>query len=352
MTRILYLDLVKFFAIYLVVFAHTVTYGIVNDSITCSIHNIIYAFHMPLFAIVSGYFFKADFHWSSFLLKKFITLIYPIVFFAFIYSVFILRLPNDIPSLSFHAQAYLRDFLIAVRDMGWFLKAIFLCYVYLNLANYVYSKNAIAATFLSVFILYVTTLLGIIPNKCDCVEDFVFLYPFFVTGSLFRQYNFLDRGHKILYILSLLVFVFCYIFLWKHSYCFYSTNTSFFAQSSDNVFGITLVIVMFFRYLMGLIGSYFVIMTFKKLCDTKCADNNQHFTYINLLATVGQCSLGIYLIQDIVLPLLKGCVSVSSSFLSFTIAVFMAFVICLAITMFVQLTKRYHILSVLMWGKK
>ena len=49
-------DVTKFVAIYCVVLAHTITYDVIGDHITWMVHDIIYTFHMPLFAIISGYF--------------------------------------------------------------------------------------------------------------------------------------------------------------------------------------------------------------------------------------------------------------------------------------------------------
>lgn len=350
MNRIVFLDFVKFIAIYLVVFAHTVTYGVISDGITCHIHNVIYAFHMPLFAIVSGYFFKSNIHWKPFIKKKIWTLLYPIIFWAFIYSIFILRLPNDISSHNFHMQAYLRDFLIAVKDMGWFLKALFLCYVSLNVCMAIKNMSVAKTAVTSVILLYILALTGAIPNKCHIIENFIFLYPFFVTGFFFKHFAVLEKANN-LYIYSLFVFVVGYAFFWKHAYCFYSTNTSFFAPSDGKVSGVALIIVMLFRYLMGVSGSYFVILAIKKLIEKFRVESYREHRVVKMVLLVGQSSLAIYLIQDIALPLLKGHIVLNSEIVSLLVANFIALILCVTVAIFVQAVSKNKFLSRLMWGK-
>lgn len=54
------LDGIKFLLICLVVLCHFTQSSRYDNELTTSIYTWVYAFHMPLFVLLSGYFFKAD----------------------------------------------------------------------------------------------------------------------------------------------------------------------------------------------------------------------------------------------------------------------------------------------------
>ena len=84
--RIDYYDIVKGFAIWLVVLGHCIqTFG--SDPEHNKLFLLIYAFHMPLFMMVSGKFFISSCHkynTSQFLKKKFNRLYLPSLFWGLI----------------------------------------------------------------------------------------------------------------------------------------------------------------------------------------------------------------------------------------------------------------------------
>jgi len=55
LNRILWLDALKCFAMFLVIWGHVIQYG-VTDYLENDIHIGIYSFHMPLFMMISGFF--------------------------------------------------------------------------------------------------------------------------------------------------------------------------------------------------------------------------------------------------------------------------------------------------------
>lgn len=59
--RVLYLDLLKCFAIFLVIWGHSIQYFKSTAYFDEPIYRIIYSFHMPLFMALSGYFSEKDF---------------------------------------------------------------------------------------------------------------------------------------------------------------------------------------------------------------------------------------------------------------------------------------------------
>lgn len=58
--RDLTLDGIKFLLICLVVLCHFTQTSRYDNELTTSIYTWVYAFHMPLFVLLSGYFFKTD----------------------------------------------------------------------------------------------------------------------------------------------------------------------------------------------------------------------------------------------------------------------------------------------------
>ena len=56
--RILYIDAIKTVLIFLVIWGHTIQYTNANEGLGNPIAAFIYSFHMPMFMMLSGMFFK------------------------------------------------------------------------------------------------------------------------------------------------------------------------------------------------------------------------------------------------------------------------------------------------------
>ena len=285
-----------------------------------------------------------------FLKKKSIMLLLPLVFWAFVKAVFIQRLPYDILMNSFHLQAYLRDILISIKESGWFLKALFLCFLFLYCSKKFFRGSNFLIAIVSTLLLLIFGWLGVIPNKCYCLEDFIFLYPFFVTGYLYhigRENLYKQRGRIML--ISCLLFIGGYILFWKHSYCFYTTNTSLFAESVVGMSGMKLLVIFLLRYIVGVTGSLLVWGLVRTSCYRM--EHQRKVKVLSWIVKMGQCTLAIYLLQDIILPLLRGVFVMESAPCSFLVANVITVVVCMVITLCVQMTKGNGKLSMVLWGK-
>ena len=83
MARIKKFDYIKGFAIILIVLGHALTYCYSLKDI----YKIIYSFHVPLFFIISGYFFNSELNFKCFCKKKAKRLLLPYLFYSFLFLI-------------------------------------------------------------------------------------------------------------------------------------------------------------------------------------------------------------------------------------------------------------------------
>ena len=124
--RILYWDVIKCFAIFLVIWQHCLKNMVGDDEWTDSVNKFIVSFHMPLFMIVSGYFARSVFKKGVIetLIKKGFQLVLPSISFYFLVGIILIVVR--------HNMAFV-DALMSLLDYCctsfWFLKALFVFYV-------------------------------------------------------------------------------------------------------------------------------------------------------------------------------------------------------------------------------
>lgn len=132
-SRIVYIDFLKAFAIFLVIWGHIIgSWG--YACINVFTHDFIYSFHMPLFAIISGYFFNSNAFWRDFFTKKTMQLFWPLVSWSIIVFGLIPFVQNSYVSFTggepVHLFAMQRNVFYNVIDWGWwFLRALYLCFI-------------------------------------------------------------------------------------------------------------------------------------------------------------------------------------------------------------------------------
>lgn len=133
-SRILLFDLLKAFAIFLVVWGHVIQYFLSSDSQTEPVYRFIYAFHMPLFMMVSGYFAGSslDRPVLPMLRKRFMQLIVPCVTWGLV--LYVTQLEAIAPArASDYSPAGL---LHCLTHWFWFLKSLFCCFVLLAIGKW------------------------------------------------------------------------------------------------------------------------------------------------------------------------------------------------------------------------
>ncbi len=152
--RLDWIDQLKGFTIFLVVYGHN--YPILEKYI--------YSFHMPLFIIISGFFFPDKTNLYD-IKKRFKNIIVPYFIWAFFLFGFWVLISKNIGVSSEKNLSTLKNFIgifyaqggMEYMDWGiplWFLPMIFLCFLFYSTINY-FSNNKIFVTVLCFSISYI-----------------------------------------------------------------------------------------------------------------------------------------------------------------------------------------------------
>lgn len=289
-----YLDIVKGIAIILMIFAHCIVSGngdfflkkeLFWDDI---LFKIIYSFHMPLFALVSGYLYYFTIEKYSFekiLIKKIKSFLHPIVIFG-IYRYLLTRkslLFNDI------ALSKVYDFVFFLFDGYWFLWSILFITIIVLFINKFFNDN------IKVYIVFFLLTL-IIPTRVLSLR--IFLYPFFVVGYFFCKHHKIIDGIKrnIIYILgtSLVIFI-CLLFLYKKNTYIYISGMTI-INPILNISSFEQIYIDLFRIIIGFVGSIFTLSIIYEIYYlTKDKKIWRYFSYI------GKNSLKFYCFQEILI---------------------------------------------------
>jgi acyltransferase len=200
--RIKWIDTCKGIGIILVIIGHTPI-----DPIARSI---IYAFHMPLFFFISGYFFSADKHKNvkNYTISKFKTLLIPYISFSIIAFLF-LRFLFDQPIAK---RVFLEEMIISKRnnisfdDPIWFLTSLFTIeIIYYLLAKYI--KNSKALLLIIILIAFMSTVVfkvfsggNILPWSLD---QSLYYLIYFGFGHFIKKINFFEKNSKNTFIVSI-----------------------------------------------------------------------------------------------------------------------------------------------------
>ena len=280
--RIPYLDFLKFFAISSVLLGHSVEQTTGNDFWDNPIWAFIYTYHMPLFMMLCGYFFKSSLKLSftEMIGKKFIQLMIPAISaWVLMYLFVTLTKYNPYPEI---VDLSWMGFMNAL----WFLKSVFFCY----LIGWVFIKafkNVWASAILSSVIALFTPL-------CN-IDSINFMLPMFWMGHLFHQHQaWIDKHRKTLFASSLVAFIAMLPF-WSGRLTVYMVPIQFFDWSTFafdwNNLGITL-----YRMAIGMVGSMFFFLlapwVYDRISDWRITPT---------LNQLGKCTLGLYWTQTFLL---------------------------------------------------
>lgn len=286
--RILFLDLTKCVAIWLVLWGHAITELMPQDLSVNKAYLGIYSFHMPLFMLVSGLFAKKSFGRSFVELakSKFFQLLLPtFAFFGIAWWVIShFANNNDGVSINYAGLFNLFEFIKHELSCYWFLKSLFVCYI-IGWCCWKCGKKRWYAVFV-----VLSAFLYLQHWNVTCYKT-GFMFPFFMLGIyLGDKLDTIKNYSLILLPISIITFA-CLL-------PFYSLEYSFQAKMFNGEFGNAIVAYAFFL-VMGMVGSTMVM--------SACVQFEKFFNdtvFCKILAFAGAQTLGIYLWQKLLLELL------------------------------------------------
>jgi len=286
-SRIQYLDYIKAFAIFCVVWGHSIQHISRNDYFANPVFEFIYSFHMPLFVIISGYFFRSSLKltFGKLLVKKFSQLILPIITWTFLICLFDVYLRIHVGHRTVTVGWLTRIYAYEYGNLFWFLKCLFYCYLIAWVALKMLKNEWLAG------VLAILVFSFIVPASSSVLR---FLLPYFWVGVLLQKYLYLIERHN-LKILSVTFMMFVVmLFFWKGQYTIYKTGMNNLIDFTNFSFHFDNWQITLFRFLIGLAGSIFFITLIKNL-------GKLNLTGFNLLSIIGQYTMEIYVLQRFIL---------------------------------------------------
>ena len=257
------LDLLKAFAIYLVIWGHAIMHFRPNFEESVSF-NVIYSFHMPLFMMLSGYFATSsmELRIKEFFAKKFRQLLLPCLTWGIVCWLVISSGLID-GRFELHVRDLFTGWLGLIENF-WFLKSCFICYT----VAWICSKTG----------KYKWLALGgaIICSSTVGRFNLSMMFPSFVFGMLLRENtNFAEKLYRYRYLVMAL-----FLIMLVGSFCV-----------SEKYYIMKLI--------MGLLGAYSSFAMFKSFSVILSTGN-----ILSIIIRVGETTLGIYVLQAIILEYL------------------------------------------------
>lgn len=320
--RILFLDFVKLFAIYLVIMGHLPCLSDVSRWIVA----FIYSFHMPLFMLVSGYFVSyktAEMSFFGLLISKGKQLLLPAVTCTVFICVYL--------TWSIGGNVNFRTEIIGTL---WFLKTLFACYVIFWIVKHLKMNEEI-------LLIVSTLILFFFPQAASLQVNW--LWPFFCGGYLLRKYNAMVKIAGSLSYSFILLFLFAvgYIIQLKYNIPNYVPINIDTLQHNLGA--------IFVRYEVAFSGSMSVIMLFSIL-NRYCEENG----WFKTISKNGKYTLGVYVLQTILLERLFKDVlyrySGGNMLLGAVAAVLISVVFLVLCLWLIHLMKKNMILDLLFFG--
>lgn len=318
------LDALKALAIFFVCWGHCIQYSVEAPFTENPIWLFIYSFHMPLFMCLVGYFSTSLLNYSTkdAIFKRFRELILPSITFTTIYVLG-----------GFFEANSLKRFIALLIYNFWFLKSAFLCSLLFVLSAK--SKRIRLAGLTFSYIL------------CLFIGGYWFInamFPCFLLGYILRIFN-----EKVFIYKKFILFSAIAVFAFM--YQFYGTEVYKAAWNFSLTGDIGLWQSYSIKLILGLSASVGIFCIFRILENNKLMKS-----LFNSLSTIGTRTLGIYLLQTLVIEVLLSKVIVISGHYSDSSVIIIPILIATSLlpilAIMVRLIERHKITALFMLGKK
>ena len=328
-------DALKLFAIFLVLWGHSIQYYQTIMFYENPVARVICSFHMPLFMMIAGYFSVSSMQMSvvDLIKKKGLQLIVP----ALIWSLIVF-------GADYFYGGY-HSFRIHIKEDYWFLKSLFVCYLLTWLGCNLKVREIVWIPLLILFTQFVE------------IWKIPLMYPCFIIGFLLRMHNGFkgkvsSGGGTIILGIT---FVLC-LLLWDQTFwekCYGIRKTIADIYVGNSQFEWHWLFRWYYPYLIGIVGSLFFIGLFNRLFSK--VDNNKN-SIISLCSDWGQKTMGVYLIQllllETILPNYFCFDGVNLIIYDFIITPLISLAALVTCVYMVKLLEKSKITSILLLGKK
>lgn len=268
--RIVYFDLLKLFAVLLVIVGHVISQ---YDSRGYShpVNVWIYSFHMPLFMFMSGLFFRHTLlkKIKEIIYSKSILLLLPLFTWSIVNLVLNTLLITPIHDWDKAVWHYITSF--GPLHGLWYLKCLFIylitCYLTVKIV-----KNEFFAAFLTI------VLFMLLPDINFSSQMIVFFWIGHFYSKTNNRISYKKDQNMLISLGSGIIMLCIFLFLWHSNYSYLHRTKSF------------LEYIIFF--IMGISSVLFWVQLFKLLFQ------NKKTKLISALSHIGMCSLGIYCSQE------------------------------------------------------
>ncbi|KKZ53360.1 acyltransferase family protein [Haemophilus haemolyticus] len=300
--RNIFLDIVKGLAIFLMVFGHCIQNGsgvdVLNKGMfwNFSVFQFIYSFHMPLFMIVSGYFvfFSQEKYDLILIVKNRLKRIFiPLLLFS-VYSYLYLNSIYKNGNVNIYID--FNDLIYKIFHSYWFLWGILISSILVSFIHKLLKG--------SIFIHLTIVLLFILFAKGYILKMTAFIYPFFLIGYLLAKYRVVlfeiaGKYYSQITLACSVSFVSIFLFWDINSYIYHSgvsiLNPDLGFSTSKQFF------IDVYRIIIGVLGSAsFVLVSYIIYNNTKKLSSIVK-VFWSVLAYLGENSLGIYCIQELLI---------------------------------------------------
>lgn len=334
--RIGWIDALKFFAIFLVLWGHSIQHLQTTIYYDQPIYRIIYSFHMPLFMALSGFFAVRLSERSVIKVfrDKLRQLILPIISLSIIF--FILR---QICKLT---GKYENVWFVNIYPENgfWFLKSAFIC----SITYFIISKSKKFYIPLLILTLILSQYFnGYLRYQLDV------MYPSFILGVYInKKLNWIVSNSKLIISISGIIFLVMLFFwdasFWKFPY-FHDIETGKLSFENTSL----ILFRRLYRIIIGLAGTLFFISLFEffshYFVSSKISDKIIKF---------GRLTLGIYIFQIFLLEeLLRNYLNFDgTNFITFNfvIAPLISIAVLLVCVFIIQTIRKYKILNLFLLG--
>ena len=272
--RIVFWDLIKGIAIFLVILGHS--------NISGFLYRFIFSFHMPLFMLVSGYFFAFSVKKKTGYILK--TTLRQTLLWIFICGTLFFFIEYFNHETSFR-ENLIQYYGVIIRTL-WFLWAIlFSRLAFLILERICPSDNVR---------LWISVLMAIsflfIPDFA-CQAGSKFMFPCFITGIYMNRFKAIEyyKAHSVPLAIGIVFLFIILLSFFKEDYTFYSCGVYIFSGIHSPLM---MVYINSFRYIIGIIGSLSIMIIIYEMMRFF------HYRPVeDFLSLFGRNTLGIYIVH-------------------------------------------------------